>query len=79
MESGETPLKKVLGRGEWRPAHDSFDLEAAMNNQLWIACLLGAAAGLVVGQLVFNSPFLGILIGISLGAFVGAAVGPRSG
>ena len=48
-----------------------------MNNQLWIACLLGAAAGLVVGQLIFNSPFVGILVGLGLGALVGAATGPR--
>ena len=50
-----------------------------MNNQLWIACLLGAAAGLITGQLILNSPFLGILIGVGLGALVGAAVGPRRG
>ncbi|GAA2858157.1 DUF1269 domain-containing protein [Paenarthrobacter ilicis] len=48
-----------------------------MNNQLWIACLLGAALGLIVGQLIFNSPFLGILIGMGAGALVGAAFGPR--
>ncbi|MFJ5955465.1 hypothetical protein ACIQC5_05830 [Paenarthrobacter sp. NPDC092416] len=50
-----------------------------MNNKLWICCLLGAAAGIVVGQLVFKSPFLGILVGLGLGALVGAGMGPRRG
>lgn len=48
-----------------------------MNKPLWIGCLLGAAMGITVGLVFFDSPFAGVALGLGLGALVGAAIGPR--